>query len=189
MKVDIAQHPDLMKYIQLGLKKTIGIALVSSAQRIVQLINVEIIPSFDHPPVDRGTYRAGWRVEAKPNVVHIVNTVKHSPFIEFGVRASNVKPGRAMVGALTQWVRRKGIGGGVSKTGKPTKPSLDQAASTAWAIAKSMAGYQAKIGWVPGTGIFKGNTAPGGFRVLERAMTKFTTFFEEEFKSALKKVK
>lgn len=107
-----------------------------AAVRALRVVTTQIVPSRKPPPVDRGVYRAGWKVESLPNGAAIYNDTPQAKFIEYGVRASNVKIGRAMIDALTEWVRRKGIGGGVTKTGKPRKPNENQARAIAWAIAR-----------------------------------------------------
>lgn len=102
------------------------LGLQSAAARGVQDIIVRIIPSRTPQPVDRGVYRSGWRFYPAPNGAVIECFEPHAVLIEDGVRASNVKIGRAMIQALAEWVKRKGIASG------------DEAESVAWAIAKSM---------------------------------------------------
>ncbi len=85
------------------------LGLLSAAQRGVQTIQAVIIPSRNPPPVDRGLYRAGWHAEATSDGAQIFNDNPIAPIIEDGVRASRVKPGAAMVAALTSWVMRKGL--------------------------------------------------------------------------------
>jgi hypothetical protein len=157
--------------------------LVSAAHKIVQLIDAEIIPSFgDRMPVDRGAYRAGFRVlpvRAEGKVV-IRNSAPHAVFIEEGVRAANVKISRQMIENLAEWVRRKGIGGRTvtSKSGKErlVKASAAEATAIAWAIAKSM---QEK-------GIFdKGR----GLHVMRRAEAHMPEVIRREVEAELRKVK
>ncbi|HXQ48519.1 MAG TPA: hypothetical protein VN842_01890 [Thermoplasmata archaeon] len=119
--------------------------LVSAAHKTVEVVVSEIIPSFgDRMPVDRGAYRAGWRVQPmrSEGKVLVLNTAPHAVLIEEGVRAGNVKIGRKMIDALAEWVRRKGIGGRsvTSASGRTrlVKASRAEAASIAWAIAKDM---------------------------------------------------
>lgn len=100
--------------------------LLSAAARGVQTIQTIIIPSRQPAPVDRGIYRAGWRFVGTSSGAEIFNDDPTAVFVEDGVRGENVKPGRAMVDALTQWVIRKGIAGG------------DEATSVAWAIIQNM---------------------------------------------------
>lgn len=83
--------------------------LLSAAQRGVQVIVAELIPACVPQPVDRGLYRAGWKAVPIKNGSVIYNPEPHAAFIEHGVRAANVKVGRAMIVALAEWARRKGL--------------------------------------------------------------------------------
>ena len=76
--------------------------LASAAQRGLQLVQAEIIPSRSPQPVDRGVYRAGWRAVKIKDGYAVENLEPHAAFVEYGVRASNVKPGRAMIAALAK---------------------------------------------------------------------------------------
>ncbi len=182
MKVDIREHAEFSKYLRAGLEKSVHKAILGTATRIVQHINADIIPNTQpFQPVDRGIYRAGFKVLRQgPKNVFIVNTVPHAKFIEFGVRPANVKIGRDMITALTSWVKRKGLGASSSiKTKKVRKASTSEATSMAWAIAMNMK----KKGIFAGTG--KGIFGHSGLQVLQRAMFKFDTFFRKEMKDAL----
>jgi hypothetical protein len=150
--------------------------LLMAAQRTVAHIVGEIIPGLEHPPVDRGLYRAGWRAKKDGTGAVVENVAPHAAFIEYGVRGSNVKIGRAMIDALTAWVKRKGIGGRTvtSKVGamRRVKASDGDARQIAWAIAKTMQRQ----------GIFnKGQ----GLRVLEKAQERIPGFIREEVKRAM----
>lgn len=101
--------------------------LHSAAMRAVQVIQTEIIPSLVPQPVDRGLYRAGWRWTPESTGALIFNVEPHASFIEHGVRAANVKIGKAMIQALTEWVVRKKL-----------EPQGKKAVRAAWAIAKVM---------------------------------------------------
>lgn len=101
--------------------------LHSAAMRGVQMIQTEIIPASVPQPVDRGIYRAGWRFLAATDGALIFNNEPHAAHIEYGVRSQNVKIGRRMIFALTEWVTRK-------KLASPGK----EAVSAAWAIAQKM---------------------------------------------------
>lgn len=172
MKININDHPEFSKWLKAGLHEAVGKALLSTATRIVSTIQSKTIPeTLPHQPVDRGTFRAGFRVEVGPRAVFIINNVPHAAHIEYGVRPGNVKPGRAMLIALAGWVKRKGLLSGHGKQGANA-----EAKSIAWAIAKNM---QKK-------GIFGGNKPPSGLRVVQRAMLKFDVFFNEEFQRALR---
>jgi len=99
----------------------------SAAMRALQVIVTRIIPARTPQPVDRGVYRAGWRAVPEPTGAVLENLEAHAPLIEYGVRAENVKIGRAMIEALAAWVPRKGLA---------SEPK--QAVKIAWAIAKAM---------------------------------------------------
>lgn len=144
--------------------------LVAAAERLVQHIVTEIIPKEPRIPVDKGIFRAGWRVRKIPRGAIVYNAAPHATFINDGVRGENVKIGRAMIDALAKWVVRKGLTG-------PAK-GAERAAEgqrIAWAIAKSM---KAK-------GIFAGGK---GLKILERALEKAPTFMTEEVKRELEKI-
>lgn len=134
-------------------RKAAGLALYSAALRGVSIIQTQLIPARVPQPVDRGTYRAGWRAE--PYMLgdqimggDIFNVELWAVFIEKGVRAANVKIGGAMLRALAQWAVRKGIVDG----GEDPK-------QVAWAIARSM----------QKRGIFKGGQ---GLGILAELMSK-----------------
>jgi hypothetical protein len=99
-------------------------------------------------PVDRGTYRAGWHFRKTAGGADIYNAEPVALFIEHGVRAGNVKPGRAMIAALTEWVIRKRLVTTVKIKARglapATRKQLQQddlharATQVAWAIARGM---------------------------------------------------
>lgn len=92
-------------------------------------------------PNDRGTVRAGWRVEPTEEGAEIFNVAPEYPFIDGGVRAANVKIGRAMINAIAEWARRKGLsleGPEGTKPNPKKKPAVDMYLPVAWAIAQSM---------------------------------------------------
>lgn len=143
--------------------------LLAAANRIVATVRLLQLPT------DRGVARAGWRAESIPDGAVVYNNVLQATMMEGGVRPDHVKIGRAMIDALAEWVKRKGIGttNGTGKkratvdfgTGKATtlqvvhrrvKPSDAVIRSIAWAIAKKM----------QRRGIFK--PEEGGLRPLEK---------------------
>lgn len=153
--------------VSIGMKKAAMRGLLAAANRTVNHIVTGIIPALTRRPVNRGVYRAGWRAQPEPNGASVLNSVPHAVFIEHGVRPENVKIGRKMIEALTEWVRMKGIGGKVNQHGFLVKrPSMKQAEATAWAIAKSM----------KRRGIF----GIVGLGVLKKAGRKIPTFIREE---------
>lgn len=136
--------------------------LVQAGLRGVQIIITRIIPSRSPKPMDRGVYRAGWRIDKRgfsnQARVFIENIEPHAAFIEYGVRPENVKVGAAMIRALTEWCLRKGLAN-----------SEAEATGIAWAIARSM----------QKRGIFKGTS--GGLGVLAEFMKDYAkTVIAEE---------
>jgi len=142
--------------------------LLAAAQRGVQVIQSEIIPSRNPQPVDRGVYRAGWRAGPIPEGAEIFNVEPTAVLIEEGVRGQNVKIGRLMLAALSEWAKRKGLGryrATSTVLGKRKDGSFFAKAqkvkfvagdtSIAWAIAKAMQkrGIFNKRG--PGLGILR----------------------------------
>jgi hypothetical protein len=105
------------------IRKAALAGLRSAALRGIAVIVAEIIPSRVPQPVDRGLYRAGWKAHPLKNGAVIYNHEPHAALIEHGVRASNVKIGRAMIAALAEWARRKGF---------------EDPERAAWGIAKKM---------------------------------------------------
>lgn len=106
-----------------------------AAVRGLNTVVTVIIPSRDPTPVDRGIYRAGYKVGMIPEGATVYNDSPAAAIIEGGVRASNIKIGRKLINALAQWIIRKGI----VKRGKGAKGAADaitEARSIAWAIAK-----------------------------------------------------
>lgn len=149
---------------------TAGLRL--AAIRGLRVLTTQIIPSrIPHPPVDRGVYRAAWKTASIPGGAEIYNDEPHAKFIEFGVRASNVKIGRAMIAALTEWVIRKRI-----------EKDPDKARSIAWAIARSA---QSKSGLA-----FFAGPHGSGFRILhELTRQQLPGIIREEVERQLKKVR
>lgn len=137
-------------------------ALYGTAMAIVSKILNEIIPAEPRQPVDIGSYRAGWKFKRIPKGAMVYNSVPHAVFIEKGVRASNVKPGRAMREAITQWLIFKKIA------------SLEEAPKMAWAVMMNM----------KKKGIYNEGK---GLRILEKAMKSFPELLDREFKIAFRR--
>lgn len=150
--------------------------LFAAAHRLVGTLKVMDLP------LDRGTARAGWKAERVERGAAVFNTVLQAVLMEGGVRADNVKVGRKMIDALTEWARRKGIGvrhensakvsrlpkklGGSgkaywTKTVVKVKPTDELLRSVAWAIATKM----------KKTGIFEPQR--GGLRPLAITTRKY----------------
>jgi hypothetical protein len=135
-----------------GWVRNIGNQFPSATRRGLYSAGLRIMQDLQNDnslPRDRGTYRAGWRCEQTPDGAEVFNIATHGPFIEHSVRGTNVKIGRAMINALTEWIKRKGIGVTYKPSAKgqwvsgegrvrKVKPSLEAMRNMAWAIAKSM---------------------------------------------------
>lgn len=172
----------MLEDIKGGLREAAFRGLVAAGHKTVEHIVADVIPSFgSRMPVDKGAYRAGWRVQPVKSEGEVIvqNSSPHAPFVDLGVRPGHVKIGRKLIAALTEWVQRKGLGGrtvtSASGRVRQVKASKAEATSIAWAIAKSM---QAK-------GIFGGT----GLRILEKAEKRVPTFIKEEVERELAKVK
>jgi hypothetical protein len=179
---DLKDAGVMLRGVEKGVWDAAFKGLVAAAHKTVEHIVGDIIPSFgDRMPVDRGAYRAGWRVQPMrgEGKVLVQNSAPHAVFIEDGVRAGSVKIGRKLIEALTEWVKRKGIGGRTvtSSNGRArhVKATNSEATSIAWAIAKSM---QKK-------GIFGGT----GLRIMEKAEKRVPGFIRESVSAELRKLK
>lgn len=114
--------------------------MYSAGLRLLQTIQVTLIPkAMPHPPVDRGIYRAGCAIDGDPGYgethdptpVTVYNPTPQAPIIEWGARAENIKIGKKMIDALSEWVVRKGIGGETKKSVEgPAKPSVPKASKS-----------------------------------------------------------
>lgn len=147
----------------------------SAAKRGLYAAALRIVADLQNDgslPRDRGTYRAGWRADPTDEGADVYNVATHGLFVEEGVRGENVKIGRAMIDALAEWAKRKGIGivyrpvqkGGKLVAGKgrvrAIRPSLDRLREIAWAIAVSMKRrgiFNAPHGLKPLANAFKAN--------------------------------
>ena len=83
--------------------------LHAAALHGVQTIQTVIIPSRNPAPIDKRVYVAGWHVVEYDDGTGVENDDPTAVFVEEGVRGERVRPGRAMIKALTEWVVRKGL--------------------------------------------------------------------------------
>jgi len=165
MKVFEAGHEESVRvWLDQGFEKAAERALLATGNRLVATIQNEIIPKEEPKPVDRGIYRAAWRAKKIKGGAEVYNTAPHAVFIEYGVRAQNVKIGPAMINALEQWVMRKGIA------------SKKEARSVAYAIAMSM----------KKKGIFN-RGGRGGLRILDKALDRLGDFLNKEFQVEIRR--
>jgi hypothetical protein len=108
--IDIKDVPRAMGKLKDETRKAAIKGLQSAAMRALQKIRTEVITSRQPPPVDRGIYRAAWKVESLAGEGALIyNDELVAILIEYGVRAENVKPGAAMIQALGEWAMRKGL--------------------------------------------------------------------------------
>lgn len=165
------------KWLTGGFKKAIQMGTESAALRTVELIQNELIPrAKGGQPVDTSHYRQAWHVEPVGDDWHVVNNMPYASVIEYGAKAGNIKVGRAMISALTEWVGRK------------TGLSGNDARSRAWSIAISMAStvtIRGKTFQGGGKGIFNRTKGKGGLRIAEKAKERFQKFAVIEIKRAL----
>jgi hypothetical protein len=165
-KISISQAPAWVSMMGKEIKAAAVKGLYSAAVRTVSHIQTVVIPREPRVPVDRGIYRAGWRAEKLPDGAMVINTVPYASIIELGARAGNIKPGRKMIDALTEWVRRKGLA---------KKGGTLEARQIAWAIARHMQKH----------GIFNEGK---GLRILEKAVVQIPQFIDEEIRREIQKI-
>ena len=152
--IDLKLAGPTIKKLTAKARGQVGLALYASAIRGVEVIVSQIIPSRTPQPVDRGVYRAGWKsapiMQGGATVGgEIWNSEVEAAFIEAGVRPENIRIGRAMIAAISEWAQRKGFA-----------PNAKEAKSLAWAIAMNM----------KKRGIF--NRPGPGLGILAELMTK-----------------
>lgn len=148
-EVTLKEMPGLLGTVRERWFKAAVRGLQSAAARGVQTIVVQIIPSRSPMPVDRATFKAGWRAWPAPDGAVIENFEPHAILIEKGVRGENVKIGRKMIDALTEWAIRKRI-----------VADEKEAKRFAWALAKKM----------KQRGIFRGGR---GFGILQELVERY----------------
>jgi hypothetical protein len=164
--IDLDQAESHFASLQGKAKEAALRGLVSAGVRTLQEIVLRIIPSRSPKPVDRAAagYLGGWKTYPVPDGAIVENLETHAAFIEWGVKASDVRIGRRMILALSQWGVRKGY------------VTAEESLSFAWALAKRM----------QQRGIFNGGI---GFRILEEAINKhIPKFIEEEIAKELEKL-
>lgn len=191
----------LAEAVQKASQKAMDRAVLSTAQRVVQHIQVVIIPGQPRQPVDRGVYKAAWRAKAVKGGAIVYNSSPQAPLIEYGVRATNVKIGRKMIKALAEWARRKGL----VKTPKPKAPRVKADKSLfgklkRYAIKKKILKKKKpvpppdvmaeRVAWGIAKGIKqRGIFGPHGMRILEKAKEVIQKFIKEEIAREFEKMR
>ncbi len=179
---DLSQYEDLARWLKDSTADGVRKGLASAGFRLVGIIQNEIIPAEKVPPIFDGHYRASWKVETTDQGADVFSESPIAGIIEHGVQAANVKIGRAMLDALAEWARRKGISGNYAP-GKRSSPGAHaEGRQIAWAIARSMQGTPAK----PGTGIFN-RDGQQGLQIAKKAALRIRDFVEEEVRDAIRR--
>lgn len=146
------------------LRKAMEKGLYSAALRAVQEIQTKGIPDAKPTPIDKGIYKAGWKVKKIPEGAIVYNAVPYAAAIEYGVSSANVHVSKKFAAVLTEWVQRK-LGGA----------SAAKAKQMAWAIMYSL----------KRKGIFNNGN---GFRILEKYNnTRADIVIREECEKEIKK--
>lgn len=186
---DLADYEQFTKQLQFGLSNAARKGLLSAALRTANLIQTRIIPNTKPEPVDRGRYKAGWLVKKTSYGASLTNSVPYASMIELGVRAANVKPGRAMLKALAEWAQRKGLGKTIvqPKAGKSLGKANAKAAPVKWKKATDSAAM--RIAWaiamsMKRKGIFNGGT---GLLIFAQAEVEIPNIIREEVAREIKR--
>lgn len=161
--------------LEKGLEKVAVRGVQSAAMRMHTFILTVLIPQEPRIPVDRGIYIAGWRFKPEKNGAQVYNVAPHAAHVEYGVPGANVKPGKVMLAALTEWVLRKQIvpkGKGAAGKAAAQVKARETASAIMWALKKK--------------GIFNGGK---GLRILERATDKIPMFVSEEIRLEMQRMK
>jgi len=144
--IDLSQAEAFFGKMDANIRKAAITRLRKAAVLTFQEITLRIIPARSPTPRNKGSFFGGWRVEELPDGAMVYNSEKHAAFIEYGVRAGNVKSGQRMIQALAEWAVQKGY------------VERGEALEFAWGLANRM-----KL-----RGIF----GPAGFGILKEAVEK-----------------
>lgn len=180
-RFDISEVGKATEYLGVNIEQAARHAVLSVAHKIISRIITVIIPAEPRQPVDRGAYRAAWKAKRTHEGAEVRNTMPYSAIIEHGARAENIKIGRKMIDALTDWVLRKGM---VASAGKAPGAKASPARHAAHAVAKVNARVEAtKIAWAIAKGMKKKGIFNGGegLKILDRA----TDHLEQMYMDAL----
>jgi len=187
---DISEGDKLEKWLTEAARKSAMAGALSAALQLVGVIQNDLIPGERFPPVFDSAYRNSWQPRATQSGAEVTNTAPHAPVIEWGARQENIKIGRAMIDALADWARRKGIAGAsLGKTGKAARANTPDVVvasrQMAWAIARAMQGYGARQSGFD-RGIFN-RDGKKGLRIAERASKRAPAILVKEILAELKK--
>lgn len=179
---DISEGDAFAKFVENQLQEAVHRGLLSAGMRLIGIIQNEIIPAEMPPPVNNRHYAAGWIIDPRDNGdVHVKNTMPYAIIIEKGARAENIKIGRAMIDALTEWVITRGLVP-PARTKSQKAQQVSDAQQIAWAIAMSMKGTVNK----QGKGIFNRN-GQQGLRIAEKAGKRAPAIVDKEVAREVRK--
>lgn len=177
----VEEYERFARWLEDGMTSGVRRGLMSAGFRLIGVIQNEIIPAEKVPPVFDGAYRAAWRVDETEGGVEVVNDMPYASVIERGARPENIKVGRKMIDALTEWARRKGLTG--HAPGERANPdAIAGARQIAWAIARAMQGTAS----VEGKGIFN-RDGQQGLQIAKKASLRLRDFLEEEIQREVKR--
>jgi hypothetical protein len=190
---DISEMPKLAEWVHAGFKEAALRGARSAAIQLVGIIQNDIIPNEKLPPIFNRAYVAGWRFENTDTGAEVVNTIPYAAVIEWGARAENIKISRAMIDALAEWARLKGLAGrALGLTGKAGRSAtgdvLVESRRIAWAIAKAMQGFGTRSSGYD-SGIFNRDGRKGlriSQKAAERAPRIIVREVTEELRRALR---
>jgi hypothetical protein len=174
--ISLHMAPTFFQGVAKDLRKIARDCALTACARGAEELQVKIIPSLKpHPPINRRLYLNSWRYEFTKNGARLFNREKVAPLIEFGVRAENVKIGRAMIAALSEWVAMKNLLKDNSNASVEDRQATKSVQSVAWAIAKKM----------KRRGIFNNGQ---GFHVLDAVMPTLIKTFQDTWAKRAKGV-
>jgi hypothetical protein len=80
--------------------------LISAGLRMIQEIVTREIPARVPMPVDRGVYRAGWKLDSTSEIA-VFNDVLYADKIEGGIQPGELQRTPELLEQITAWVGRK----------------------------------------------------------------------------------
>ncbi len=181
---DIQDTDGLFEHVSDAIEKGRRAGMLSAGMRLVGVIQNELIPQAKpHPPEDQGAYKAAWHAEPTATGADVYNDSPHAPIIEYGARAANIKVGRKLIDALSEWIVRKGLAG-KGRGSIQARAHADEVRSFAFAIAKSMQGFGMNRSGPPG--IFNYSDPRGGLRIAEKARARAPKIVAEEIAAEIR---
>src|SRR5258706_10382123 len=97
VKSDVSEAEALARYMKIALERVAVRAIHALALGMVQHVVAVVIPREPRQPVDRGAYRAAWKVKKARDGAWVFNGMPYAGVVEFGARPENVKISREMI--------------------------------------------------------------------------------------------